>query len=187
MFFCYTHNSRAVFFGIKYCFSPQFHCVYDDHFSTVGAHPVDVQAFNAHEWDQLIASGHELVWGAEFDGDGLLLNPPPELDDSWLNARERHLRDTLRTARRSCQREILQRRREREPSFQREPPTTTRLPVNPQQPLLPRGNDVVIPPHEPPSNAEPTSVAPPIAPDQSSLKPATFKSILLNSRREVCK
>jgi hypothetical protein len=59
--------------------SPQFHCVYDDLFSTVpnaesgGLFLNDHDTFDIKKWNRLLQSGHELSIEQEWD--------VPELDD----------------------------------------------------------------------------------------------------------
>jgi hypothetical protein len=86
--------------------SPQFHCVYDDLFSTVPNAESGGLLFNDHDtfdikkWNRLIQSGHELSIEQEWDADGQPI-PLPELDDEWLSAEERRLRAQLQRERRA--------------------------------------------------------------------------------------
>jgi len=74
--------------------SPQFHCVFDDWFSTVAA-PLgnDFEAaFDADSWARLIESGLERVEFDDTDASGRPL-PVPQLHDEWLTDAERTARD----------------------------------------------------------------------------------------------
>ena len=79
--------------------SPQFHVVYDDHFTTVSTDGSHMELFDADTWTSLLEGGYERAWGFEYDDEGRIINPPPELDESWLSESERRLRDALRMAR----------------------------------------------------------------------------------------
>ena len=85
--------------------SSQFHVVYDDHFTTVSTDGSHMELFDADTWTSLLEGGYERAWGFEYDDEGRIMNPPPELDESWLSESERRLRDALRMARRHLQRE----------------------------------------------------------------------------------
>ena len=68
--------------------SPQFHVVYDDHFSTVPTDGTHMKLFNPDSWNTLIEGGYERAWGFNYNDDGRIINPPPELDESWLSESE---------------------------------------------------------------------------------------------------
>ena len=63
--------------------SPQWHCVFDDLFSTVVS-PSGMfdHSFDADEWNKLISSGHERFNYDEYDYDDRLI-PPPPLAPEW--------------------------------------------------------------------------------------------------------
>jgi hypothetical protein len=83
--------------------SPQYHCVYDDQFSSVsnaGAGEFINDDVLLHQvWDKLIESGYERVLEQEYDERGRLL-PLPALSDDWLSPAERRIRDLSRYQRR---------------------------------------------------------------------------------------
>ena len=72
--------------------SPQFHCIYDDLYSTVpNAGPggiLDEDQFRADNWAKLVESGSERSCEQDYDSNGHPL-PLPELHDEWLTPAER--------------------------------------------------------------------------------------------------
>jgi len=84
--------------------SPQFHCVYDDQFSTVSSVPVegalDDELFYRMDWTSLVEAGCERIIDDEFD---LRSNRQqlPELSDEWLTPAERRVRQISRQQRRN--------------------------------------------------------------------------------------
>jgi Reverse transcriptase (RNA-dependent DNA polymerase) len=79
--------------------SPQYHVVYDDHFTTVpnseSGGMFHEAPFDANKWETLVSSGLESV----FDPDDTEA-PRPSLHDDWLSPEERAHRDTVRLQRR---------------------------------------------------------------------------------------
>ena len=68
--------------------SPQFHCVFDDLFTTVfgtGERNDFTESLEQGLWD----TSRELFVEAEYDEDGLLIYSPPPLEDVWLTEDER--------------------------------------------------------------------------------------------------
>ena len=82
--------------------SPQFHCIYDDLFSTVpNAETGGIQDethFHAMNWERLVEAGSERRVEVEYDDRGHRL-PLPELADEWLSPAERRLRALSRQQR----------------------------------------------------------------------------------------
>jgi len=70
---------------------PQFHCVYDDQFSTVSSIPVegalDDELFFRMDWTSLVEAGCERIIDDEFDLRGNQ-QQLPELSDEWLTPAE---------------------------------------------------------------------------------------------------
>lgn len=72
--------------------SPQFHCVYDDQFSTVSSVPISEGGYLDDEvilttvWDKLLKTGLERVLDDE-DEYGQR-QPQPELSNEWLSPAE---------------------------------------------------------------------------------------------------
>jgi hypothetical protein len=82
--------------------SDQYHCVYDDHFSTVSSAEggvFDPDTFSATSWSRLLDTGHERHVDIDMDARGNPI-PLPPLDEEWLSAAERHLRTQIRHQRR---------------------------------------------------------------------------------------
>ena len=72
--------------------SPQFHCVYDNLFTTVpsvenGGLFNDDNPFNESRWNELVQSGYEKRYELERDVNGNQL-PGPILQDEWLTGQE---------------------------------------------------------------------------------------------------
>ena len=68
--------------------NPQYHCVYDNTFSTVptmgnGGLFDDNELFHVDKWNQLIATEYELSFELEYDAAGNLI-PGPVLQEDWL-------------------------------------------------------------------------------------------------------
>jgi len=81
--------------------SPQYHCVYDNLFSTVPSSEGGLYqdgTFDPSKWNQLIQSGHERSYEPEYDINGRLL-PGPMLSDEWLSGEEKLLRKQLKAKR----------------------------------------------------------------------------------------
>jgi hypothetical protein len=81
--------------------SAQYHCVYDDTFSTVSCpfgNPFDVDTFSEETWQRIIETGYERHVPIEFDARGRPL-PLFELADDWLSGPERLLRSRIRMGR----------------------------------------------------------------------------------------
>ena len=85
--------------------SPQFHCIYDDLFTTVpnADHGgiLDLETFQADQWAELVASGSERLHADDPD------EVPPELPDEWLTADELTARNQHRTHLRRLQSTLL--------------------------------------------------------------------------------
>jgi hypothetical protein len=82
-------------------FSPQFHCVYDDTFSSVNSPeggPFDIASFSRIHWSRLIESGYKRHAKPEMDAAGNAI-PFPELSDDWLSGLERILCQQIRRER----------------------------------------------------------------------------------------
>jgi hypothetical protein len=84
--------------------SPQFHCVYDDLYTTVPNAEtggiLDLDQFRAESWGKLVESGSERSnEEPNYDSQGRRL-PQPELHDEWLTPAEPRLRKQSRQARR---------------------------------------------------------------------------------------
>lgn len=117
--------------------SPQFHCVYDDLFTTVPNAEyggiLDEQSFDLPKWNRVIQSGHDLTVEQEWDANGRPI-PLPELNDEWLSAHERELCSQLQRERRANRQQgqqDWQDHRQRELLHEHEPPD----PLPPPQPL----------------------------------------------------
>jgi hypothetical protein len=87
--------------------SPQFHCVYDDWYTTVPNAEtggiLDLDQFRAESWAKLVESGSERSnEEPDYDSQGRRL-PQLELHDEWLTPAERRLREQSRQARRHRQ------------------------------------------------------------------------------------
>jgi hypothetical protein len=77
--------------------SDQYHCVYDDTFSTVSCpfgNPFDVDTFSDETWQRILESGYERHVNVELDDRGRPL-PLFELADDWLSGPERLLQARL--------------------------------------------------------------------------------------------
>jgi hypothetical protein len=106
--------------------SDQYHCVYDDLFSTVNSPeggPFGIDNFSVQHWTRLIESGYERHVEPEMDDAGNPI-PFPEMTDDWLSGPERRLRTQIRRERQ--ERRVRFRTRQRNPPeraaphFQRE-------------------------------------------------------------------
>jgi hypothetical protein len=80
--------------------SPQYHCVYDDHFSTVNC-PLDNvfegEQFTRQSWERLLELGYER--SNDFEDAHRHAQPAPELDKQWLTGPERRLREQIHRGR----------------------------------------------------------------------------------------
>jgi hypothetical protein len=85
--------------------SPQFHCIYDDLFSTVpnADHGgiLDLESFQADQWAELVASGSERLNADDPD------EVPPELPDEWLTPDELDARNHQRAHRQRLRSTLL--------------------------------------------------------------------------------
>jgi hypothetical protein len=71
----------------------QFHCVYDDLFSSINSpegNPFEIDRFSDQHWNRLIKSGYERHAEPKMDAAGNPI-PFPEITDDWLSGPERHL------------------------------------------------------------------------------------------------
>jgi hypothetical protein len=127
--------------------SPQYHCVYDDHFSIVNC-PVDNvfegKQFTRQSWERLLELGYEC--DIDFEDAHRHARPAPELDELWLTGPERRLREQIHRDRNHHRRvrraEPARRRRQRVQfapgtQIQREPP----LPREPIPNVPPDGRE----------------------------------------------
>jgi len=78
--------------------SPQYHCVYDNLFTTVARTGDEVTSFDPLTWDQLIQSGYERSYEPEYDIHGRPL-PGPMLQNEWLSGVELKARNDLKEKR----------------------------------------------------------------------------------------
>lgn len=128
--------------------SPQFHCVYDDTFTSVPNADTgglfEINTFDAESWNRMIQSGHEKIETTEVDSFGRQ-HETQKLHDEWLTPQERQQRDFNRQRVRRQQQHI-DRRAEAETRRQREPEHRTRT-FTPDLNVLP---DIPAPiePHE---------------------------------------
>ena len=124
--------------------SPQYHCVYDDLYTTVpnadSGGIVDVTTFDATKWSELVAAGSEKLLHDDDD------DVPPELADEWLTPDE-----------------IADRRRQQE---HRARLRSTLLPLGPVLAPEGDGDDGPITVPDPPQRApnEPAPTQPPAEP-----------------------
>jgi hypothetical protein len=103
--------------------SDQFHCVYDDLFSTVNSPeggPFEIDNFSDNHWTRLIESGYERHAEPEMDAAGNPI-PFPEITDDWLSGPERRLRAQIRRERQ--EKRVRFRNRQRNPPERTAPPT----------------------------------------------------------------
>ena len=122
--------------------SDQYHCVYDDTFSTVSCpfgNPFNVDTFSDETWQRILESGYERHVNVEVDDRGRPL-PLFELANDWLSGPERLLRARLRRER--TERRMQHLRNDPETQAQREPRVQRehRVPAEPDPqppPLLP--------------------------------------------------
>jgi hypothetical protein len=123
--------------------SDQFHCVYDDHYSTVlcpEGNPFETASFSLEKWNRILESGYERHVDIEVDkrGHPIVLRA---LDDDWLTGPERQLRALIRRQRTERRMEQLHANgsacAQREHPLQREPaPSPARFQREPAQQLL---------------------------------------------------
>jgi hypothetical protein len=77
--------------------SDQYHCLYDDHYSTVSAPegaPNDNDTFDPLRWQCLLKSGYKRHAEIEMDKQGNPI-PLPPLDDEWLSGPKRALQSCI--------------------------------------------------------------------------------------------
>jgi hypothetical protein len=142
--------------------SAQYHCVYDDTFSTVSCpfgNPFDVDTFSEETWQRIIETGYERHVPIEFDARGRPL-PLFELADDWLSGPERLLRSRIRRER--TERRMQHLRNDPETQAQREP----RVPNN-QETQAQREPRVQ---REPRAPIDPDAAPPPLLPGRAALR-----------------